>query len=68
MKFVPNLLGKITFVLICCLEYLFVVCPIVRFLSTKWLSIDILIFLTVMFGCGYITVKCIWKFLKYLAK
>lgn len=68
MNFTPNLLGKITFVLICCLEYLFVVCPIVRFLSTKWLLIDMLIFLTVMFGCAYITLKFILKFLKYLAK
>lgn len=62
--FKPNLLGKITFVLICCLEYLFVVCPIVRFLTTKWLLIDFLIWLTVMIGCAYITVELIWKFLK----
>lgn len=62
--FQPNLLGKITFVLICCLEYLFVVCPIARSLTTKWLLIDLLIWLIVMFGYAYFTIELIWKFLK----
>ncbi len=64
MAFKPNLFGKICFVLICCLEYLFVVCPITRFLSTKWLLIDLLIWFSAILIFGYITVEFIWKFLK----
>lgn len=62
-SFTPNLFGKVVFVLICGLEYLYVVCPITRFFSTKWLLFDMLIWFTVMIICGYVTALFIWKLL-----
>ena len=61
--FKPNLLGRITFVIICCLEYFFIFTPIIRYLSTGILIIDFVTWISVMIGLAYVTTELIWKFL-----
>ena len=62
--FTPNLFGKVCFVLLSIIEYLFVVIPITKILLTHILIIDLMIYVLVMFLCGLITSNLIWKILK----
>lgn len=64
MIFRPNLFGKICFVLFSCLEYWFVVRPIVIWLRTYYILIDILIYFIVQVLCAIISVELIWKILR----
>lgn len=65
MNFTPNLLGKVCFVIVVTITYLFN-CFILKFLYTKYVLIDLILFAGTQIGSMILLVHLIEKFLKWL--